>query len=131
MRSDGRSEVSEDTKIVGDLQVDKTNLYREESLTDLKVASLRRLTPIKADGTDDPDRPTLFIGETQLMSQRGPLPIQSPIEASSLEDALDKFPDAMNEAVQRMVEEVREMQRQEANRIIVPGQPPPGKIQLG
>ena len=59
------------------------------------------------------------------MSQRGPLPIQAPIEASSLEDALDKFPDAMNEAVERMVEEVRELQKQEANRIIVPGQPPP------
>jgi hypothetical protein len=124
--------VSEETKIVGDLNVDKSNLYREESLTDLKVASLRRLTPIKVDGSDDPDRPTLYIGETQLMSQRGPLPIQAPIEASSLEDALDKFPDAMNDAVQRMVEEVKEMQRQEANRIIVPGQPPPGgKIQLG
>ena len=76
--------MSEETKIVGDLSVDKSNLYREESLTDLKVASLRRLTPIKVDGSDDPDRPTLYIGETQLMSQRGPLPIQAPIEASSL-----------------------------------------------
>lgn len=123
--------MSEETKIVGDLSVDKSNLYREESLTDLKVASLRRLTPIKVDGSDDPDRPTLYVGETQLMSQRGPLPIQAPIEASSLEDALDKFPDAMNDAVQRMVEEVRDLQRQEANRIIVPGQPPGGKIQLG
>jgi len=123
--------VSDETKIVGDLSVDKTNLYREESITDLKVASLRRLTPIQVDGSDDPSRPALYIGETQLMSQRGPLPIQAPIEATSLEDAIDKFPAAMNEAVQRMVEEVREMQRQEANRIIVPGQPPPGKISLG
>lgn len=122
----------QESRIVGDIQVDKENLYREESFTDLKVASLRRLTPIKLDGSEDPDRPSLFIGETQLMSQRGPLPIQCPIEAASLEEAIDKFPDAMNAAVERMVEEVRELQRQEANRIIVPGQPPPGgKIQLG
>ena len=124
--------MSEDTKIVGDLTVDKANLYREENITDLKVASLRRLVPIQSDGSEDSSRPTLYVGETQLMSQRGPLPIQAPIEAASLDEALDKFPDAMNEAVQRMVEEVRELQRQEANRIIVPGQgPSPGpKISL-
>lgn len=120
-----------ETKIAGDLRVDAENLYREETFTDLKIASMRRLTPVRSDGSDDPDRPVLFIGETQLMSQRGPLPIQCPIEAETLAGAIEKFPGAMNAAVERMVEEVRELQRQEASRIVVPGQPPPGKIHLG
>ena len=129
----GEVEVSEqETAITGDLTVDAENLYREETFTDLKIASMRRLTPVRLDGSDDPDRPVLFIGETQLMSQRGPLPIQCPIEAQTLEEAIEKFPASMNAAVERMVEEVRELQRQEASRIVVPGQAPPGgKIHLG
>ena len=35
------------------IQVDQQNLYREESITDLRVATIRRLIPITADGTDD------------------------------------------------------------------------------
>ena len=51
---------------LGEITVDQNNLYREESFTDLKVASIRRLTPIKADGSDDSSRPALFVGETTL-----------------------------------------------------------------
>ena len=64
-----------------DFTVDKKNLYREESITDLKVASIRRLVPVKPDGTEDPARQTIFIGQTQLMSPEGPLPIQSELDA--------------------------------------------------
>ena len=42
------------------------------------------------------------------------MPVHCPIEAASLEEALDKFPEAVNMAVERMVEEAREMQRREA-----------------
>jgi hypothetical protein len=90
------------------------------------VASIRRLTPVKEDGSDDPGRETLFIGETTLMSQRGPLPVQAPIEASSLSEAFDKFPVAVQHAVDQLIEQAREMQRQEASRIVVPGQMPGG-----
>lgn len=114
--------MSEEPNLVQEMQTDKENLYREESFTDLKIAQIRRLTPVKADGSEDPSRPTMFIGETQIMSTRGPLPVHTPIEAENLEDAFDKFPEAINAAVERMIEEAKEMQRQEASRIVVPGQ---------
>ena len=106
----------------GDVKVDKANLYKEESFTDLKVATLRRLSPIKEDGSPDSSRPVLFTGETTLMSDRGPLPIQCPIEAKDLNEAMDKFPEAVQAAVERLIEQAREMQRQQMSRIVVPGQ---------
>ena len=33
--------------------VDKSNLYREESVTDLKIANIQRLTPVHLDGSED------------------------------------------------------------------------------
>jgi hypothetical protein len=118
--------VSDEPKALGEIQVDVDNLYREETFTDLKVASIRRLTPIKADGSDDPARPQIFIGETTLMSARGPLPINCPIEAATLAEAFDAFPQAVQDAVERLMEEARELQRQEMSRIVVPGQGPGG-----
>jgi hypothetical protein len=117
--------VSDPQQALADLSVDKDNLYREEIFTDLKVASIRRLTPIKVDGSEDTDRPVRFIAETTLMSARGPLPVQANIEATSLEAAIEKFPAAVNEAVEQMIEQAREMQRQEQSRIVVANQMPP------
>jgi len=126
------SESESEPKGLSEIKVDVDNLYREEVFTDLRVASLRRLVPIKVDGSDDPSRDPLFMGETQLMSQRGPLPVQCPIEARTLQEAIDKFPEAVQVAVERLIEEAREIQREEASRIIVPGQPPHGgKLTLG
>ena len=118
--------MSEETSPLGEIAVDQDNLYREETFTDLKVASIRRLTPVKSDGSDDSSRPTLFVGETTLMSARGPLPINCPIEAATLTEAFEAFPQAVQQAVERLMEEAREMQRQEASRIVVPGQGPSG-----
>ena len=103
------------------IQVDQQNLYREESITDLRVATIRRLIPINTDGTDDTSRPTQYIGSTQIISQMGPLPISAPIEAASLREAIEKFPQAIKEAVDQMVEEAKEYRRQESSRIVVPG----------
>ena len=114
-----------------EIQVDRENLYLEEVFTDLKVATLRRLTPVKADGSPDTTRPVLFHAQTQLMSQMGPLPVNCAIDASNLEEAMQKFPEAIAEAIERMIEEAKEMQRQEASRIIVPGAAPMGgKLKL-
>ncbi len=111
---------------IAEIAVDKTNLYREETFSDLKVASIRQLTPVHADGSVDESRETKFIGETTLMSQRGPLPVQALIEAKSLSEAFDQFPEAVNQAVEQMIDQARELQRQEASRIVVPGQMPAG-----
>ncbi len=120
--------MSEEANPLAELNVDLENLYREETFTDLKIASIRRLTPVTRDGADDPSRPTLFVGETTLMSARGPLPINCPIEAKSLTEAFESFPQAVQEAVERLMEEARELQRQEASRIVVPGQGPAGGL---
>lgn len=116
--------------LAAELQVDVAHLYREDVFTDLQVATLRRLTPVKPDGSDDASRPILFVAATQLMSQAGPLPVSAQIDAKDLPEAIAKFPDAIREAVEQMVAEAREMQRREASRLVVPGpgsMPPSGK----
>jgi hypothetical protein len=115
-----------------EISVDPDSLYREEIFTDLKVATIRRLTPIRSDGTEDTSRAVMFVGQTTLMSQAGPVPVQCPIEASSLEEAMERFPTAVSQTVERMIEEAREMQRQESSRIVIPGRDVGGgKITLG
>jgi len=121
---------SNNQSLTGDLRVDVANLYREDVFTDLQVATLRRLTPVKPDGTDDASRPVLFLAATQLMSQVGAVPVSAQVEAKDLGEAIAKFPDAIREAVEQMVEEAREMQRRESSRLVVPGpgaMPPSGK----
>ena len=110
-----------ETEALKDLKVEKDNLYLEETFTDLRVGSLRRLSPVTAAVEPDAERETLYFGHAQVLSQLGPLPIQFQIEADSMEDALDKFPDGAAEAVTKMGEEIREMQRQQASQIVVPG----------
>lgn len=110
----------ESLQSIGDVKVDTSNLYREESFTDLRIATIRRLVPVNADGSEDDSRPALYSGQTTLMSQAGPLPVEAPIEASSLDEAAQKFPAAIQEAVDRLIEEAKEMRRREASRIVVP-----------
>ena len=114
------------------IQVDAANLYREESITDLKVASLRKLVPIKLDGSDDPGRAVSFLAQTHVMSQAGPLPVNAQLEANTLEDAIKEFPGAVKKAVEEMINEVKEYQRQQAGKIVVPeaGGVNPGNIQM-
>lgn len=95
-----------------DFKVDKKNLYREEGITDLKTASIRVLTPVNLDGTVDESRPRIFIGHTQLMSPQGPLPIQARLNATTLEEAIDRFPDAMENEMDQVVEQVKKMQQE-------------------
>jgi len=108
-----------------DFTVKKDNLYREDSITDLNVASIRRLTPVKPDGTEDTSRTTIFVGHTQLMSPQGPVPIQAHLEANNIEEAIDEFPEAMKKSLAEMVEKIKKIQEQQNqkddSRIIVPG----------
>ena len=108
--------------------VDKENLYREESVTDLKIANIQKLIPIKSDGSTDDNRETVFIARTQLNSPKGPIPIQAKLEAKSLDEAMDMFPKAMEtetqkvaEAFKKMQEQQEQQQKKQDSRIIVPG----------
>jgi len=102
----------EKTKI--NLNVDRNNLYREDSVTDVKVAAIRRLTPIKADGSDDDSRDPIFMGQTQLMSPSGPLLLQSLLEARTLEEAMDKFPAAMQKEVEKAMAQAEKNHKEKA-----------------
>jgi hypothetical protein len=104
-----------------DFTVDKKNLYREEMYTDLKVASIRRLIPVKSDGKIDKSRDTIYVGQTHLMSPDGPVPLQNVIQAKGLQQAIKKFPDAMQTAMDQLVEKAQKMKDKEESRIIVPG----------
>lgn len=95
-----------------DFKVDKNNLYKEESITDLKTASIRILTPVKLDGTADETRTKIFVGHTQLMSQDGPLPLQARLNASTLEEAIDRFPAAMEGEMAQMIEHLTKMHQE-------------------
>ncbi len=103
-----------------ELQVNQNNLYLEESFTDLDMASIRRLTPVKPNGIKDKGRKPIFVGHTQLMTPQGPLPIQSRLEAKNLKEAMEKFPEAMKISIEKMLENLKKMQQKEESRIIVP-----------
>ena len=108
-----------------DFTVDQNNLYREESITDMKVAAIRKMTPITPAGDVDESRTPIFVGTTQLMTPEGPLPIQAMLEANNLKEAFEVFPRAMEEAMGRMIEQIQRMQQEQRqkddSRIIVPG----------
>ena len=103
-----------------EVRLDPAGLYREEIYTDRRAGTIRRLTPVTVDGADDPKRLVLFSGQTQLLTPAGVLPLVFEIEADSLEDALAKFPDAVNAALEQAIDEAREMRREAASRIVVP-----------
>jgi hypothetical protein len=103
-----------------ELHVDQDNLYLEETFTDLDMASIRRLTPVKPNGIKDKSRKPIFVGHTQLMTPQGAFPIQSQLEAKSLKEAMENFPEAMKISIEKMLENLKQMQQKEESRIIVP-----------
>ncbi len=124
-----------------ELKMDPANLYREDTFTDRKVGTIRRLTPVMPDGTDDAKRKTLYVGQTQLMTPMGALPLAFEIEAASLGEAAEKFAAAAKVAVDRAVKELQQLRREAASSIIIPeagaagmgapgGMPGGGKIKL-
>lgn len=126
-----------------DPKMDAASLYREEIITDRKVGTIRMLTPIKKDGATDSSRAVVYIGEAQLMTNVGTLPINFELEAQTLDEAVAKFADAAKEAVDRTMKDLQELRRQAASQIVVPqggmggiggmgpgGVPPGGKIQI-
>lgn len=104
------------------IRVEASSLYREEVFTDLKLATIRRLVPVRPDGSDDPGREAIFIGETQIVSSLGPLPLSARLEGKTLSEAAGDFPAAIQAAALKMVEDINELRRRESSRIVVPGQ---------
>jgi len=105
---------------VSELKVDQQNLYREEIFTDRKVATIRRLTPVKQDGSADKTRSVVFVGQTSLMTPAGSLPVQAELPAQNLQQAMERFPGAIAAAVEQMMAQLQELRRREATRIVTP-----------
>jgi hypothetical protein len=109
-----------------ELKLDPAALYLEEIFTDRRVGTIRRLTPVKNDGERDEARAMLYVGETQVLTPAGALPIAFEIGAGSLEEAAEKFGPLAKEAIERTVKELQELRRQAASSIVVPQGPLPG-----
>jgi len=104
-----------------EISMDAATLTREEVYTDSRVGTIRKLIPVTIDGAQDSSRPVKFIGSTQIMTPAGALPLSFEIETDTLEGAVAGFGDAAKLAVARTMEELKEMQRQQASSIVVPG----------
>ena len=111
---------STDQSSIPEMKIDQNNLYHEETFTDLKIGWIRRLTPVRADGSRDNRRKLMFVGQTQLMTPQGPIPIQCEIPAKTLPDAIAQWPEAMEMTIQKVMERAMEIQKQAESRIIKP-----------
>ena len=103
-----------------DAQMDANAMYLEEMFTDRKVGGIRRLTPVKSDGSVDSARAVLFLGQAEIMTNMGPVPINFEIEAQTLDQAVAGFPAAASVAIERTVQQIQEMRRQAASQLVVP-----------
>jgi hypothetical protein len=99
-------------------KLDRSNLYLEESFTDLKVGSVKRFSPVKADGSPDKERHPIFVGQTSVYTPHGPLPIQNVIPAKDLPQAFKRFPEAMQASMEKLMEEAKKMREEKQPPII-------------
>jgi len=108
-----------------DIAMDAANLYHEETFTDRRVGTLQRLTPITPAGDTDATRAVLYVGQTQVLTPAGALPLSFEIEAASLDNAVTKFGELAKQALARTMRRLEELRREQASSIIVPGTAPP------
>jgi hypothetical protein len=119
-----------------EFKMEANDLYLEETITDRRVGTIRRLRPVTVGGEPDPARPILFVGQTQIVTPMGALPLTFEIAAADLGEALEKFPAEAQKALEETARELQEMRREQASSIVVP-EPgmgglgaPTGRIQL-
>jgi len=117
---------------LSDLQIDTKGLYLEEVFTDRKIGTIRRLVPVNPDGSPDTGRDVLYLGQGQIMTPLGTIPLSFEIDAKDLQDALEKYPQGMKQAVDETMEEMKELRRQAASSIVLPeAGAPPGTLPGG
>lgn len=127
-------------------KMDAADLWREEIFTDRKVGTIRRMTPVKPDGSADPARKVSFTGEAQILTSVGALPLSFDIPAESLEQAVARYGQAFEQAFSEAMDELKEMRRRASSSLVLPqggaglgglgpgglppGGLPPGKLKL-
>ena len=123
-----------------DPKMDTNDLYREDTFSDRRVGTIRVMTPVRPDGSPDPERAAVYVGQAQIMTPAGVLPLSFEIEAKTLAEACAGFSDGAKVAFDETMKELQEMRRQQASSIVIPeagtaaalgqGGPPRGKIQF-
>jgi hypothetical protein len=101
-------------------QMSADSLYREDVFTDQRVGTVRRMTPVKSDGSDDPSRPLVFVGQATVMTPMGSLPLSFELPASTLAEAVSQFGPAAQHAIEDAARELQELRRQASSSIVIP-----------
>ena len=101
-------------------EIDRNGLYREDAFTDRRVGTIQRLTPVTNLGEIDQSRPVIYIGQTQIMTPAGALPLSFELPGGSLDEAAAGFGIAAEKALEETTARIEEMRRQAASSIIVP-----------
>ena len=101
-------------------QMSADALYREDIFTDQRVGTVRRMTPVKSDGSDDPSRPLIFVGQATVMTPMGSLPLTFELPAKTLAEAVSQFGPAAQHAIEDAARELQELRRQAASSIVIP-----------
>ncbi|HEU0225524.1 MAG TPA: hypothetical protein VFR29_08815 [Steroidobacteraceae bacterium] len=104
----------------GEPHMNAEALYREDVFTDQRVGTVRRLVPVRADGSDDPARPVIFIGSATVMTPMGSLPLSFELDATDLAGAVARFGAAAQQAIEDAARELQELRRQAASSIVIP-----------
>ena len=107
-------------------KMDPTALYREEVFTDRRVGTIRVLTPVTKEGLADPTRQVLYVGDTQVLTPTGMLPISFELEAGSLVEAVERFGDGVKQAVEQTIREIQQLRQEAASSIVIPDVRPGG-----
>lgn len=123
-----------ETQRGAELKMDADNLYREEIFSDRGNGTLRVLTPVTAAGAPDPARPVQYVGEAQILTPMGALPVAFEIEAATIGEAARKFGAGARVAVEQTLAELQKMRREAASGLVIADQMPPamggGRIQM-
>lgn len=114
-------EMSDNTQEI-DIAMDPSAMYLEEVFTDRAVGTIRRLTPVDGDGKPKAGEAPLYVGQAQLMTPMGALPLNFEIPAKTLQEAAQRFGEEAKVAVEQAARELQELRREAASSIVVPGQ---------
>lgn len=103
-----------------DAGMNAADLYLEEIFTDRRVGTIQRLTPVDTNGGPDASRPVTYVGQAQIMTPAGALPLSFEIPAESFAAAVEGFGAAAEKAVAETMQRLQEMRREAAGSIIMP-----------
>jgi len=113
-----------------EIKIDESSLVKEEVYSDQKVGSIRVLTPVLLSGEIDSSRETTYFGQTQVMTPGGAIPLNFELEGDDFSAAVAAFGDAAKESMEQTMKEIQEYQREQASKIVVPGQNTGSQIQM-